>query len=147
MQVTCAPWPGSKCETCWPSGPGTHHEPTLRNYHTQRRWRSNANEIYCVKSCVNRTKQRHPVTRSCDLLRFTGMEYLTLTLNHLANKPQRTASTLFGLMYLILGNTMKQRASSAFYSNHPSRFDFFWRGFYFIWRGRLQYETLDYIRE
>ena len=30
---------------------------------------------------------------------------LTLTLNHLANKPQRTASTLFGLMYLSRGST------------------------------------------
>ena len=30
---------------------------------------------------------------------------LTLTLSHLANKAQRTTSTLFGLMYLILSST------------------------------------------
>ena len=40
------------------------------------------------------------------------VQALTLTLNQLANKTQRRASTLFGLMYLILGSTTNSLTSA-----------------------------------
>ena len=50
-------------------------------------------------TCNTREKKAHLVHPLAQTLT------LTLTLNHLANKPQQTASTLFSLMYLILGST------------------------------------------
>ena len=60
----------------------------MHTYHT--------NEDKCVHHTFNNTtKKVHLVQPLAPALT------LTLTLNHLANKPQQTTRTLFGLMYQV----------------------------------------------